>query len=108
VEIKSNGKQVYPLGKNAIGQIIYSMDGHVAAQLARRGRKRFDSEDWKDASEAEGARAWKEYFGYFGHVFYRPSSGCRDPPRRGLMVSQPAVRIVWQRAKAQPSEQSGQ
>jgi hypothetical protein len=66
VEIKSNGKQVYPLGKNAIGQIIYSMDGHVAAQLACRRRKRFDSEDWKDASEAEGARAWKEYFGYFG------------------------------------------
>ena len=32
----------------------------------RSGQKRFLSEDWRIASEAEGSRAWKEYFGYFG------------------------------------------
>jgi hypothetical protein len=66
VEIQSNGKQVYPLGKGAVGQIIYSADGHVAAQLVRRRRAHFRSEDWRDATKTEGARAWKEYFGYFG------------------------------------------
>jgi hypothetical protein len=66
VEIQPNGKQVYPLGKGAIGQIIYSPDGHMAAQLARRRQKRFRSEDWRAAAKTEGAHAWKEYFGYFG------------------------------------------
>jgi hypothetical protein len=66
VEIKASGKEVYPLGKRAIGQIIYSAEGQVAAQLMRRKRKRFDTENWTDASKGESARAWKEYFGYFG------------------------------------------
>ena len=66
VEIQANGKQVYHLGKGAVGQLLYDANGHVAAQLVRRRRKRFRSEDWKDASETESARAWKEYFGYFG------------------------------------------
>lgn len=66
LEITSNGEEVYPLGRNAVGQIIYSADGHLAAQLVRRERERFVSEDWRDASVGESSRAWKEYFGYFG------------------------------------------
>jgi hypothetical protein len=65
-EIKANGDRVYPLGEDAIGQIIYSADGHVAAQLMARQRKRFRSDDWREASEIESAQAWKQYFGYFG------------------------------------------
>lgn len=65
-EIKANGERVYPLGEGAIGQIMYSADGHVAAQLMSRQPERFRSDDWRQASETESARAWKQYFGYFG------------------------------------------
>jgi hypothetical protein len=65
-ETKPNGELVYPLGADASGQIMYSLDGHVAAQLACRQPERFRSDDWRQASEIESARAWKQYFGYFG------------------------------------------
>ena len=65
-ETKPNGERVYPLGEDAIGQIMYSVDGHVAAQLACRQPERLGSDDWRQASETESARAWKQYFGYFG------------------------------------------
>ncbi|CDN57902.1 Hypothetical protein RG1141_PA10700 (plasmid) [Neorhizobium galegae bv. officinalis bv. officinalis str. HAMBI 1141] len=38
----------------------------MAAQLARHGRRTFPSGDWRAASTEDGARAFKEYFGYFG------------------------------------------
>ena len=31
-----------------------------------RGRRKFPSGDWRQAGEKDGARAFKEYFGYFG------------------------------------------
>jgi hypothetical protein len=65
-EVKSNGDRVFPLGQDAIGQIVYSADGHVAAQLMARQPERFQSDDWREASATESARAWKQYFGYFG------------------------------------------
>jgi hypothetical protein len=34
--------------------------------LSKRSAPVFASEDWRDASDAEGARAFKEYFGDFG------------------------------------------
>jgi Lipocalin-like domain len=83
VEIQSNGKQVYPLGKGAVGQIIYSADGHVAAQLVRRRRAHFRSEDWRDATKTEGARAW--------NLLHRCWEACRDSSHRGRLVSQPAA-----------------
>jgi hypothetical protein len=65
-EQQSNGPKAFPLGDDAIGQIIYTADGHVAAQLARRGRRSFPSGDWREACDEDAARAFKEYFGYFG------------------------------------------
>ena len=65
-EIRSDGTTEFPLGVKARGQILYTPDGHVAAQLVKANRATFTSEDWRDASDAEGARAFKEYFGYFG------------------------------------------
>ena len=62
-EIKPSGERVYPLGEDAIGQIMYTADGHVAAQLMCRQPGRFRSDDWRQASEIESARAWKQYFG---------------------------------------------
>ena len=56
----------YPLGKDAIGQIMYAPDGRMSAQLMRRDQARFVHEDWRKASLAEKATAWSNYFGYFG------------------------------------------
>jgi hypothetical protein len=65
-ETRSDGGIDYPLGADAVGKIIYTADGHVSAQLVRRDVKHFHDEDWRKASEAESAAAWKNYFGYFG------------------------------------------
>jgi hypothetical protein len=65
-EAKKDGSTEYPLGEHAIGQLIYSADGHVAAQLARKETERLRQKDWRVASQAESAQAWKNYFGYFG------------------------------------------
>jgi hypothetical protein len=62
----ADGTIGYPFGKDAIGQIVYSPDGHVAAQLVSRDRQRFRSGDWGKAGSEEAARAFREYFGYFG------------------------------------------
>jgi hypothetical protein len=65
-ETKPDGGTDYPLGEHAIGQLLYSADGHVAAQLARQEAAPLHEEDWRAVSAAESAQAWKDYFGYFG------------------------------------------
>lgn len=65
-EILADKTKSYPLGEDAIGQLMYSADGHVAAQLVRTSRLHFQSGDWRAATDVEGARGFKEYFGYFG------------------------------------------
>jgi hypothetical protein len=65
-ETKKDGSTDYPLGQHAIGQLIYSADGHVAAQLARKETEPLRKDDWRAASPSESAEAWKNYFGYFG------------------------------------------
>lgn len=65
-EQQAGRPKAFPLGEHAIGQIIYTSDGHVAAQLARSDRRAFPSADWREARAEDAARAFKEYFGYFG------------------------------------------
>jgi Lipocalin-like domain len=124
-EIRSDGSKSYPLGEDAIGQILYTPDGRMAAQLVRINRQKFASDDWRKADPAEAARAFKEYFGYFGlyevdlgsktvihHVkgSWFPNVEGGDQFRRfrlegGLLVldadtSWGKVRIVWARPDA--------
>lgn len=58
--ILPDGSKVFPLGEHAVGQIVYTEDGHVAAQLVAIERRRFDADDWREASKEEAARAFKE------------------------------------------------
>lgn len=62
----STGTTTYPLGPNAIGQIMYDTVGRVSAQLVQPDQPRFASEDWLQARTEEKAEAWSAYFGYFG------------------------------------------
>jgi hypothetical protein len=63
-EIKSDGNTDPSPGD--IGKLIYTAEGYVSAQIVRRDLDHFQYDDWRRASEAEIATAWKGYFGYFG------------------------------------------
>jgi hypothetical protein len=65
-EHDSSGRISYPLGARAIGQIMYTSDGRMSAQLMRPDSPRFVSEDWRQATRDEKSTAWGDYFGYFG------------------------------------------
>ena len=45
---------------------MYDEDGRMSAQLMQTNQARFASDDWRQASPEEKARAWSDYFGYFG------------------------------------------
>jgi len=60
------GHTKYPLGSDAIGQLLYDAQGRVSAQLMRRNQSKFSSDDWQEAGTEEKATAWGNYFGYFG------------------------------------------
>lgn len=65
-EHDTSGRVNYPLGPKAIGQIMYTQDGHMSAQLMRPDSPRFAREDWRHATAEEKSRAWSDYFGYYG------------------------------------------
>jgi Lipocalin-like domain len=65
-EVRPDGTVDYPLGPDAVGQLMYDPSGGMSAQLVRRGQTPFASDDWRKASADERAAAWPNYFGYFG------------------------------------------
>jgi hypothetical protein len=55
------------LGRDALGQIVYSPDGYMSANLMRRGRQRFATDDLIGSSDPlERAAAYDGYQGYCG------------------------------------------
>jgi hypothetical protein len=65
-QVQENGTVDYPLGPDAVGQLMYDESGHVSAQLAGMDQPAFASDDWQDARPEEMGAAWPCYFGYFG------------------------------------------
>ena len=61
-----DGSTRFPLGSDALGQLMYTADGHMSAQLARSGHHPFGSDAWREATPTEMTAAWPNYFGYFG------------------------------------------
>jgi hypothetical protein len=60
------GRVTYPLGRDAVGFITYSPDGHMAVQFGRAERARLATGDWVAAAPAEIAAAARDYFAYCG------------------------------------------
>ncbi|HKF53440.1 MAG TPA: lipocalin-like domain-containing protein [Candidatus Acidoferrales bacterium] len=60
----SDGEIVSPTEDQ--GQLIYTAEGRMSAQLMQSNRARFGKGDWREATDEERARAWLEYFGYYG------------------------------------------
>ena len=55
------------LGRDAVGQILYSPEGYMGAHLMRRGRARFATDDVAGSSDPlERAAAYDGYQGYCG------------------------------------------
>lgn len=65
-EKDADGKLSYPMGQEAYGQLIYTAEGRMSAQLMNVNIGRFAKGDWRVATEEERAKAWMDYFGYWG------------------------------------------
>jgi hypothetical protein len=61
-----DGTVEYPLGPDAIGQLVYTESGRMSAQLVRPGQPPFTSEDTRAATDEEIVTAWHNYAGYYG------------------------------------------
>src|SRR5215467_9378527 len=63
----SSGEVSYPLGRDAMGLLLYSQDGYMAVSLMRGNRARFKSADiWVAASPEEKVAAFDSYSSYCG------------------------------------------
>lgn len=65
-EWDANGQLSYPLGKEVNGQLIYTADGRMSANLTRSKMAKFAKSDLYDATVEERAKAWLDYVGYYG------------------------------------------
>jgi hypothetical protein len=73
--VQPDGSVDYPLGPDAIGQIVYSANGRMSAQLMRAGQPRFQAGDAQQATDEEKLTAYQAYTGYFGSFRIDPEAG---------------------------------
>ncbi|MDQ3894581.1 MAG: lipocalin-like domain-containing protein [Actinomycetota bacterium] len=62
----ADGRVTYPLGKDAVGYIIYTDDGYMSVAIMSPHRTEFSSEDLLGGSAAEKAQAAETYVSYCG------------------------------------------
>lgn len=74
-EILQDGSKRLPLGADALGQVIYTADGRMSAQLVRAGRAVFSSDDYRGAPAEIAAEFFQQYFGYFGRYAIDAAAG---------------------------------
>lgn len=65
-ELLQDGSKRLPLGDHALGQVIYTADGRMSAQLVRAGRAPFPSDDYREAPVEAVAETFQLYVGHFG------------------------------------------
>jgi hypothetical protein len=73
--VAADGTTEDVLGSEATGQLMYTPDGRVSAQLVRGDLPRFAGDDWRQATPAEMVTAWPGYFGYFGRFTVDADAG---------------------------------
>jgi hypothetical protein len=62
----AEGEVSYPLGRDAVGYIVYSEDGYVSVNLMAAGRPRYASGDQLRGAADEKAAAADTYVAYCG------------------------------------------
>ena len=65
------GEPYYPLGKDAVGLLIYSADGYMAVSLTTPGRAPFESPWLFEGTPAEKIAAMESYASYAGRYEVR-------------------------------------
>jgi hypothetical protein len=60
------GPITFPLGREAVGLIIYTSDGYMSAQLMRLGRHNYDQPDTGGSTVQQAAAAAEGYLAYSG------------------------------------------
>jgi len=69
-----DGESEYPFGADAVGCIMYTADGYMAAHLMRRQRTLFKSENRHASTPDERAAAFLDYFSYCGSYSVKPGA----------------------------------
>jgi hypothetical protein len=62
----ADGTKDYPFGTDAVGQIMYSADGHMSCHLMRTDRPLFGKPSVYQVSDEELGASMRSYSGYFG------------------------------------------
>lgn len=62
----SSGEPTYPMGRDAVGEIIYGTDGNFAVQVMRPNRSKFSTNDFLGGTADEKKMAFEGYIAYFG------------------------------------------
>ena len=65
-EDDAGGAVTYPLGRDAVGLIMYTNDGYMSAQVMRPGRPAYDQPDTAGGTTAQAAAAAAGYLSYSG------------------------------------------
>jgi hypothetical protein len=67
----SSGEPTYPMGRDAVGEIIYGTDGNFAVQVMRSNRSKFSGNDFLGGTADEKKMAFEGYIAYFGRYSMR-------------------------------------
>ena len=67
----ADGQISYPLGKDAMGYIMYTQDGYMFVAIMGSDRGRFDTGDLLSGSTEEKAQAAGTYVSYCGRYEFR-------------------------------------
>jgi len=60
------GSEDYPFGRDAVGQIMYSADGHMTCHLMQADRPMLDAPSIYQVTDEQLGRAMRAHTGYFG------------------------------------------
>ncbi len=66
-----DGQVSYPLGKDAVGYIMYGQDGYMSVAIMRPDRAKFAAGDLLGGSEQERVRAAGTYVSHCGRYEFR-------------------------------------
>src|SRR6476660_6158602 len=69
-----DGRIDHPLGRDAVGLLIYTDDGHMSVSIARSGRRPFAAGDLLGGTGSEKAGAVETYISYCGRYERRAGS----------------------------------
>ena len=69
--IYDSGREIFPMGEDARGWLLYTADGYMAAFLSRADRPAFETGEMLSADDAEKVRAWGSFFSYCGRYEIR-------------------------------------